>query len=123
VAVMGATGSGKTTIFQLIPKLFEPTRGEVFIDDKNIKNYNSIHLRNQIGYVSQESHLFSGTIKENIAWGKQGATNEEIMKAAKDAQIHDSILQFPNQYDTVIGQKGVNLSGGQKQRLAIARAF
>ena len=123
VAIMGSTGSGKTSLFQLIPKLFEPNSGQLLIDGKNIKVYNSIHLRNQIGYVPQEPHLFSGTIKENIAWGKQDATMDEIVEAAKDAQIHSSILQFPKQYDTVIGQKGVNLSGGQKQRLTIARAL
>lgn len=123
VAVMGATGSGKTSIFQLIPKLFVPSAGEILIDDKNVEEYDADQLRNQIGYVSQESHLFTGTIKENIAWGKLDATMDEIIDAAKDAQIHETILQFPNQYETVIGQKGVNLSGGQKQRLAIARAF
>lgn len=123
VAVIGATGSGKTTLIQLIPRLFEANEGKIFIDDREIHEYSLTQLREKIGYVPQESFLFTGTIKENIAWGNQKATMEEIIEAAKHAQIHENIIHFPNQYDTVIGQKGVNLSGGQKQRIAIARAL
>ncbi|WAA13881.1 ABC transporter ATP-binding protein/permease [Fervidibacillus halotolerans] len=123
IAIFGATGSGKTTLFHLIPRLYEPVEGDIYIDGENIRHIPTASLRKQIGYVPQESHLFTGTVKENIAWGKEDATMEEIVQAAKDAQIHETIMQFPHQYDTVIGQKGVNLSGGQKQRLAIARAL
>ncbi|MCU9613568.1 ABC transporter ATP-binding protein/permease [Caldibacillus lycopersici] len=123
VAILGATGSGKTSLFQLIPRLFEAKEGEVYIDNQDVRRFPAQVLRQQIGYVPQESFLFTGTIKENIAWGKREATMEEIEQAAQDAQIHDSIMQFPKQYDTIVGQKGVNLSGGQKQRLSIARAL
>lgn len=123
VAIMGATGSGKTSLFQLIPRLFEPSSGEILLDDKNIKDLPAKVLREQIGFVPQESFLFTGTVKENISWGKREATEREIIQAALDAQIHDSIMSFPKQYETIVGQKGVNLSGGQKQRLSIARAL
>lgn len=123
IAILGATGSGKTTLFQLIPRLYEPTEGTILIDDKRIDSYSLNALRKQIGYVPQESMLFTGTIKENIMWGNPNATFEEVVQAAKDAQIHDTIMLMPNTYDTRIGQKGVNLSGGQKQRLSIARAL
>lgn len=123
IAIMGATGSGKTSLVQLLPRLFEPTGGKIFLDGRLIEQYPIQQLRNVIGFVPQEAHLFTGTIKENIAWGKRNATMEEIVQAAKDAQIHETILRFPKGYETVIGQKGVNLSGGQKQRLSIARAL
>ena len=123
VAIIGATGSGKTTIFQLIPRLFNATKGKVKIDGVDVLDIPSKELRMKIGYVPQESHLFTGTIRENILWGNREASMEEIVEAAKDAQIYDTILSFPNGFDTVIGQKGVNLSGGQKQRLSIARAL
>lgn len=123
IAILGATGSGKTTLFQLIPRLYEPTEGTILIDDKRIDSYSLNALRKQIGYVPQESMLFTGTIKENIMWGNPNATFEEVVQAAKDAQIHETIMLMPNTYDTRIGQKGVNLSGGQKQRLSIARAL
>lgn len=123
IAILGATGSGKTTLFQLIPRLYEPTKGSVLIDDKRVDSYSLNTLRKQIGYVPQESMLFTGTIQENIRWGNPDATFDEVVQAAKDAQIHDTIMLMPNTYDTRIGQKGVNLSGGQKQRLSIARAL
>ncbi|MER2058797.1 MAG: ABC transporter ATP-binding protein, partial [Niallia sp.] len=123
IAILGATGSGKTTLFQLIPRLYEPTEGTILIDDKRADSFSLNALRKQIGYVPQESMLFTGTIKENIMWGNPNATFEEVVQAAKDAQIHETIMLMPHTYDTRIGQKGVNLSGGQKQRLSIARAL
>ncbi|THE13669.1 ABC transporter ATP-binding protein [Bacillus timonensis] len=123
VAILGATGSGKTSLFQLIPRLYDVDHGSVQIDDIDVKDRKLDELRKQIGYVPQEALLFTGTIKENIRWGKQDATMEEIIEAAKRAQIHETIEKLPLQYDTVIGQKGVNLSGGQKQRISIARAL
>lgn len=123
LAIMGSTGSGKTTMFQLLPRLYDINDGSIFIDDHPISHYNLKELRENIGYVPQNPLLFSGTIIENIAWGKNDATDIEIKQAAKDAQIHDLIMGLPKQYDTVISQRGVNLSGGQKQRVSIARAL
>ncbi|WP_026695072.1 ABC transporter ATP-binding protein [Peribacillus kribbensis] len=123
VCIMGATGSGKSSLFQLIPRLYDATGGSILIDGQDLRTYKIKTLRKQIGYVPQEALLFTGTIKENIAWGKEDASMEEIVKAAKAAQIHETILKLPKQYDTMLGQKGVNLSGGQKQRLSIARAL
>jgi ATP-binding cassette subfamily B multidrug efflux pump len=123
IAVLGATGSGKTSLFQLIPRLYDVSGGAIYIDDRDIRSFPPESLRRQIGFVPQESLLFSGSIRDNLAWGKEDATLEEMMEAAKAAQIHDTILRLPKQYDAIIGQKGVNLSGGQKQRLAIARAL
>ncbi len=123
VAILGATGSGKTSLFQLIPRLYDAVPGSVRIDDIDVRDRKLDELRKQIGYVPQEALLFTGTIKDNIRWGKQDATMEEIIIAAKRAQIHETIEKLPLRYDTVIGQKGVNLSGGQKQRISIARAL
>src|SRR5699024_10287000 len=123
LAIIGATGAGKTSLFQMMPRLYEPTQGEIFIDDRPAKEYSFIVLRNSIGYVPQSPLLFSGTIRDNIAWGKDHATDEEIIQAAMDAQIHETIMGLPNEYETRVGQKGVNLSGGQKQRISIARAL
>ncbi|MCY8720209.1 ABC transporter ATP-binding protein [Bacillus sp. S10C12M] len=123
IAILGATGSGKSTLFQLIPRLYQPDSGSIYIDEKPIRDFPADGLRKQIGYVPQEVLLFSGTIKENIAWGKENASLNEIMEAAKHAQIHETIMKLPNGYDTVLGQRGVNLSGGQKQRISIARAL
>ncbi|MCY9355986.1 ABC transporter ATP-binding protein/permease [Bacillus spizizenii] len=123
IAILGATGSGKSTLFQLIPRLYQPDSGSIYIDEKPIHDFPAERLRKQIGYVPQEVLLFSGTIKENIAWGKENASFDEIMEAAKHAQIHETIIKLPNGYDTVLGQRGVNLSGGQKQRISIARAL
>ncbi|GIO25790.1 ABC transporter ATP-binding protein [Ornithinibacillus bavariensis] len=123
LAIIGATGSGKSSLFQLIPRLYDVLDGEILIDDKPITSYRLDILRKSIGYVPQSPLLFSGPIKDNISWGKDNATEDEIIKAAKNAQIHDTIMELPNQYETQIGQKGVNLSGGQKQRISIARAL
>ena len=123
LAVIGATGSGKTTLFQLIPKLYEPQKGQIFIDDYPLSDYHIEELRNSIGYVPQSPLLFTGTIAENIKFGKEDATDAEVMQAAKDAQIHETIESFPEKYETIVGQRGVNLSGGQKQRISIARAL
>lgn len=123
IAILGATGAGKSSLFQLIPRLYETTEGSILIDDIPIQSIKAEALRNQIGYVPQEALLFSGTVKDNIAWGKPDASIDEMIVAAESAQIHETIMKLPKQYDTVVGQKGVNLSGGQKQRLSIARAL
>jgi ATP-binding cassette subfamily B protein len=123
VAIMGTTGSGKTSLVQLILRLYEPEKGEVLVDNENIQVLDLETLRRQIGLVPQEGFLFTGTIKENLSWGKEDLTHEEMLEATMDAQIHETIMTLPDQYLTRIGQKGVNLSGGQKQRLSIARAL
>lgn len=123
LAIIGATGSGKTSIFQLLPRLYDSTDGAIYIDGQPISAYSNEGLRKSIGYVPQNPLLFTGTIKDNIAWGKNKATKNEIIQAAKDAQIHDTIMDLPDHYETRVGQKGVNLSGGQKQRISIARAL
>lgn len=123
IGIIGATGSSKSTLVQLIPRLYDVTAGDILIDDKNIKEYKLQHLRRSIGMVLQQNELFSGTIRQNLCWGNPLATDEEVMAAARDAQAHDFIMSFPLQYDTILGQSGVNLSGGQKQRLCIARAI
>ncbi len=123
VAIMGATGAGKSSLFQLIPRLYDVDKGIIRVDGKDLTDLSLKKLRKQIGYVPQEALLFSGSVKDNIAWGKEDATLEEIIQVAKDAQIHDTIDRLPKKYETVLGQKGVNLSGGQKQRLSIARAL
>ncbi|MET3194911.1 ABC transporter ATP-binding protein [Bacillus sp. OAE603] len=123
IAILGSTGAGKTSLFQLIPRLYDVSAGTILIDDQDIRKMNSKELRGQIGYVPQEALLFTGTIKENLLMGRETASDEDVYTAAKHAQIHETILSFPNGYESKIGQKGVNLSGGQKQRLAIARAL
>ncbi|EHB63101.1 ABC transporter ATP-binding protein [Paenibacillus lactis] len=123
IAIMGATGSGKSSLVQLIPRLYEPDQGTVKVDGMDVGSILADHLRGSIGYVPQEVLLFSGTVRENIAWGREDATLEEIQEAARRAQIHDTIERLPSGYDTMLGQRGVNLSGGQKQRLSIARAL
>ncbi|WP_240417066.1 ABC transporter ATP-binding protein [Paenibacillus periandrae] len=123
IAVLGATGSGKTSLFQLIPRLYESTQGSIRIDGHEIRTFNPSVLRSEIGYVPQEVVLFTGSVKENIMWGYDNATMEEVIEAAQKAQIHETILSLPQQYETIVGQKGVNLSGGQKQRISIARAL
>lgn len=123
VAILGATGSGKSSLFQLIPRLYEASSGTVYLDDQKIEKYKLEHIRKQIGLVPQEAMLFSGSVKDNIMWGKEDATMDEIIHAAKHAQIHETIMSLPQQYDSILGQKGINLSGGQKQRLSIARAL
>lgn len=123
IAVMGATGSGKSTMLNLIPRIFTATSGEILLDGKNIDDWPLDELRNAIGLVPQQSVLFTGTIRENLAWGDPEARADELEAAAEKAQIHASIQRFPANYETRVGQKGVNLSGGQKQRLSIARAL
>ncbi len=123
IAIIGATGSGKSTLFQLIPRLYDPTSGQIKIDGTDVSDYSLDNLRTAIGFVPQAPLLFTGSIFENIRWGKNDATMDEIVQAAKDAQIHETITELPAGYDTKIGQKGVNLSGGQKQRISIARAL
>ncbi|MEO2205317.1 ABC transporter ATP-binding protein [Paenibacillus pabuli] len=123
IAIMGATGSGKSSLVQLIPRLYTEDQGKVFIDGTDADQLPIPTLRGAIGYVPQEVVLFTGSVRDNIAWGREDATLEEIKEAAKRAQIHDTIEKLPNGYDTQLGQRGVNLSGGQKQRLSIARAL
>lgn len=123
IAIMGATGSGKSSLVQLIPRLYEEEKGTVLVDGVDAASIDEVNLRSSIGYVPQEVLLFSGTVRENIAWGREDATMEEIQEASRRAQIHDTIAHLPNGYDTMLGQRGVNLSGGQKQRLSIARAL
>ncbi|GAB1157677.1 ABC transporter ATP-binding protein [Paenibacillus illinoisensis] len=123
IAIMGATGSGKSSLVQLIPRLYTEDQGKVFIDGRDADQLPIPTLRGAIGYVPQEVVLFTGSVRDNIAWGREDATLEEIKEAAERAQIHDTIEKLPNGYDTQLGQRGVNLSGGQKQRLSIARAL
>ena len=123
VAIIGATGSGKSSLVNLIPRFYDVTEGKVLIDGKDIRNIKLNTLRNCVSMVLQESILFSGTIMENLRWGRDDAKDEEVIEAAKKADAHDFITHFPDGYNTVVGQRGVNLSGGQKQRLAIARAL
>jgi ATP-binding cassette subfamily B protein len=123
VALLGATGSGKSSIINLIPRFYDPTKGRVLVDGHDIRHITLESLRRQIGMVLQETFLFSASIRENIAYGRSGATDSEIEAAARAAHIHDFIAGLPNGYATLIGERGVGLSGGQKQRLAIARAL
>ncbi|MEK4881150.1 MULTISPECIES: ABC transporter ATP-binding protein [Paenibacillus] len=123
VAIMGATGSGKSSLVSLIPRLYEETDGIIWIDGDKSADIDISRLRRSIGYVPQELQLFSGSIRDNIAWGNEHATLEQIQQAAAAAQIHETVKGLPDGYDTMLGQRGVNLSGGQKQRLTIARAL
>ncbi|MFC4809607.1 ABC transporter ATP-binding protein [Paenibacillus sp. GCM10023250] len=123
VAILGATGSGKSSLMQLVLRLYEETAGVVRIDGRNARELDPDYLHRSIGYVSQEVLLFSGTIRDNIAWGLEEASMEQVIEAAKLAQIHETIEKLPDRYDTLLGQRGINLSGGQKQRLSIARAL
>lgn len=123
IALLGATGSGKTTIINLLPRFYDPSAGRITIDGYDLRDVSIDSLRSQIGIVLQETTLFSGTIRENIAFGKPEATLEEIQNAAKAAAAHDFILSFPEGYNTHVGERGQTLSGGQKQRVAIARAL
>lgn len=123
MALVGPSGGGKTTLCQLIPRFYEVTKGEILIDGINIKDVKIKSLRENIGMVQQDIFLFTGTIKENILYGKPGAKDTEVIKAAKNANIHDFILSLPERYDSYIGEKGIKLSGGQKQRISLARAF
>jgi ATP-binding cassette subfamily B protein len=123
IALLGATGSGKTSIINLLPRFYDPNEGRITIDGHDLRDVTLDSLRSQIGIVLQETTLFSGTIRENIAFGKPEATLEEIQAAAKSAAAHDFIMSFPEGYDTHVGERGTTLSGGQKQRVAIARAL
>jgi len=123
VAIVGQTGSGKTSLVKLINRTFDVSEGEVLVDGVDVQNWYLESLRNQISIIEQDVFLFSRSIAENIAFGKQDATREEVVKAAKEAQAHEFIMSFENGYETVIGERGATLSGGQRQRLALARAF
>ena len=123
LAILGKTGSGKSTILSLISRLYDVTEGRITIDQNEISNLNLFDLRNSIGIVPQDAFLFSDTIKNNIKFGNQNATDEEVISAAKSAVVHDNIVAFNKQYDTILGERGITLSGGQKQRVSIARAI
>jgi ATP-binding cassette subfamily B multidrug efflux pump len=123
VALLGATGSGKSTIINLIPRFYDVSQGRITVDGCDVRDVTIESLRSQIGIVLQEATLFTGTVRDNIAFGKPEATMEEIVAAAKAAEAHEFIIGFPNGYDTEVGERGVTLSGGQKQRIAIARAL
>lgn len=123
LAIIGRTGSGKSTILSLISRLHDPTSGEVLIDKINLTRANLNDLRSSIGVVPQDAFLFSDTIKNNIKFGKENATDDEVIQAAKYADVHENIINFKDQYDTILGERGITLSGGQKQRVSIARAL
>ena len=123
IALVGPSGSGKTTICSLLPRFYDVTGGKITIDGKDVRTLTLKSLRSQIGMVQQDVYLFAGTIRDNIAYGKPGASMEEIIEAAKRANIHDFIRELPDGYDTYVGERGARLSGGQKQRISIARVF
>jgi ATP-binding cassette subfamily B protein len=123
LAIIGKTGSGKSTILDLIGRLYDVTSGQILIDGTEITQINLNSLRESIGYVPQDAFLFSDTIKNNIKFGNAEATDEEVIAAAKYAQVHKNIVKFANTYNTILGERGITLSGGQKQRLSIARAI
>jgi len=123
VALLGPTGSGKSTIISLIPRFYDPTAGRILVDGFDIHHASLHSLRSQIGIVLQETTLFAATVRENIAFAVENASDEDVIAAAKAAQAHNFIMEMPKGYDTRVGERGVTLSGGQKQRLAIARAL
>ncbi len=123
LAVIGTTGSGKSTIASLISRMYDPSQGEILIDDEDIKAYEVVNLRSQIGYVPQDVFLFSDTIFNNIAFGSQEFDEEVVIQAAKDSDVYSNIMEFPNGFSTKVGERGITLSGGQKQRVSIARAI
>jgi len=123
IAILGATGSGKTSLMYLIPRFYDVALGSVLIDGTDVRNFKLSNLRRQIGIVMQDVFIFSGTIRDNIAFGKPDASLEEVAAAAKLARIHDFVETLPDGYNTIVGERGITLSGGQKQRLTIARAL
>ncbi len=123
LAILGKTGSGKSSIISLISRLYDTTQGSIEIDGQNIKDVNLFDLRNSIACVPQDAFLFSDTIKNNIKFGNENASDDEVTAAAKKAIVHDNIIQFTDQYETILGERGITLSGGQKQRVSIARAL
>jgi len=123
VGIIGGTGSGKTSMVQLIPRLYDTDAGEVLVDGINVKDYSLKNLRDGVGMVLQKNVLFSGTIMDNLKWGDENATMEQVQAAAESAQAHNFVTSFTEGYETELGQGGVNVSGGQKQRLCIARAL
>ena len=123
IALVGTSGVGKTTMCSLIPRFYEATKGRILIDGEDIRDFTLRSLRDNIGIVQQDVYLFTGTILDNIRYGKKNATEEEIIAAAKNANAHEFIMELPDGYHTYIGQRGVKLSGGQKQRISIARVF
>ncbi|MBQ5334109.1 MAG: ABC transporter ATP-binding protein [Oscillospiraceae bacterium] len=123
IGVIGKTGSAKSTLVQLIPRLYDVTDGRILVGGHDVRDYKIDNLRNEVAMVLQKNVLFSGTIRDNLRWGNENATDEEIIEACKQAQAHDFVMSFPDGYDTDLGQGGVNVSGGQKQRLCIARAL
>ncbi len=123
IAFVGPSGAGKTTAVNLVPRFYDPDKGDIFVDGHNLKDIKLKSLREQMGIVLQEPFLFNDTVKSNIGYGKLGATDEEIIEAAKAANAHDFIKEMPNGYDTIIGERGVKVSGGQRQRLSVARAI
>lgn len=123
LAIIGNTGSGKSTLANLITRMYDVDKGTIYIDDQEIKKYNVQHLRGEMGYVPQDTFLFSDSIRNNIAFGYDNPTNEQIEQAAKDADVYDNIINFPDQFETTLGERGITLSGGQKQRLTLARAL
>ena len=123
LAIIGKTGSGKSTILELIGRLYDTTSGVITVDNTPIDQLNLKDLRTSIGYVPQEAFLFSDSIKENIKFGNNNATDAQVIQAAKDAVVHNNIVDFSKGYDTILGERGITLSGGQKQRVSIARAI
>jgi ATP-binding cassette subfamily B protein len=123
IALLGATGSGKTSIINLLPRFYDPTEGKITIDGHDLREVTIESLRAQIGIVLQETTLFAGTIRENIAFGRPEASLDDVTAAAKAAAAHEFIVSFPDGYDSAVGERGTTLSGGQKQRIAIARAL
>jgi ATP-binding cassette subfamily B protein len=123
VALVGPSGGGKTTLCSLIPRFYDATTGEILIDGNNVKNLTLESLRGNIGVVQQDVYLFSGSVLDNINYGKANATMDEVITAAKQAGAHDFIMELPDGYNTYVGERGTKLSGGQKQRISIARLF
>jgi ATP-binding cassette subfamily B protein len=123
VALVGETGVGKSTISKLIPRFYDVNQGQVLIDGIDVKDFDIYSLRSHIGHVQQDVYIFFGSIKDNILYGRPDATFEEVVDAAKKANIHDFIMTLDDQYETLVGERGVKLSGGQKQRVSIARVF